>query len=204
MPEEYTEEQTRDVFADLHTTMLTRVRPPGTEEAMRTVRSRRRTAVAMVAAGVGTVLAGGIAFAGLGGVDRSAPPPAAHPSRPVLSDAELDRLYAAAQAKLGIPSVLDNRQRREEGKDVVAFFGGGPLKAGNGGHVGGGSNMNKTGEYTLDVLCVGEGTVEVHFWTAAQGQHGPARPRPVRPRRGCGWPVPPIRPRARPRSAPRR
>ncbi|SCL16275.1 hypothetical protein GA0070624_0975 [Micromonospora rhizosphaerae] len=166
MPEELTEEQTREAFALLRAEALTHIRPPGAAEALRAVRRRRRTGVAAVAAGVGLAVAGGAAVANLVDADRSAPPPAAaspSPSPSALSAAQLDDLASAAAAALGTKDV-DNRKPRSEGKGPIIMSGGGPVLRGDQGISGTGYSENKTGVYVFEVLCVGEGTLRARFW----------------------------------------
>ncbi|MEU4441568.1 hypothetical protein [Micromonospora chalcea] len=181
MPEDITEEQTRNAFALMRAETLTHIRPPGTAAAQRTVRNRRRTGIAALAAGVGIVVAGGFAVTHLATSERSATPPAApspSPSPSELPAEQLDRMAATAAAALGITSV-DNKQRRREGKGPILMIGSEPAR--RGGISGTGYNENKTGIYVLDVLCVGEGTLRTRFWAATSGADEAGNPAPIPP-----------------------
>ncbi len=165
MPE-LTEEQTRRAFALLRAESLAHMRPPGAEEAQRTVRRRRRTGIAAVAASVLIMVAGGATVANLVDPDRSAPPPTApspSPSSSALSMGQLDDLASAAASALGIDAV-DNRKRRSEGKGPILMGSAYPVLRSGGGIGGTGSNENKTGVYVFEVLCVGKGTLRARFW----------------------------------------
>ncbi|MFC4149051.1 hypothetical protein ACFO0M_22600 [Micromonospora mangrovi] len=167
MPEELTEEQTRAAFALLRAESLTHIRTPGTAEALRTVRRRRRAGIATAAAGVALALAGSAGVASLVGGDRSAPPPVSSTpstSPPPLSTAQLDALASEAGTALGINSI-DNRKRRSEGKGPILMSSSGPILRGGPSNISGtGYNENKTGVYVLEILCVGEGALRARFW----------------------------------------
>ncbi|GAA3344061.1 hypothetical protein GCM10020358_45750 [Amorphoplanes nipponensis] len=175
MPEELTEEQTRAAFADLRAADLTFIRPPGSAEALRTVRRRRRAGVVAAAAGAGLVLAGSATVAARVDPDRAAPA-APSPAPSALSDAELDRLSEAAAAALGLTTV-DNKKRRSQGLPRIVSSNHGPLRGGDQGVAGVSSGTNQTGVYVVEVVCVGTGTLHALVWAA----DGISRDRPVPP-----------------------
>ena len=170
MSEELTEAQTRAAFARMRAEDLAYIRPPGSAEALRTVRRRRRAGVAAVAAGVGIAVAGGATMAMLADTDRTALPPAA-PSPSALSEAELQKLEATAVATLGLYE--DNQKRRSAGKPAIVSFSKGPLRGNDGGISGTASSTNKNGVYVVEILCVGEGTMRAQVWADLQDTTSP-------------------------------
>lgn len=178
MPEEYTEEQTRAAFGALHTDMLPRFRPPGAEAAISAVRRKRRTAVTVTSAGVAAVLVAGAAFVTLSPADRAVVPPAASgkpSSRPapppwVQTSGPAGDLAAEAALKLGLQ--MDNKERRKKGLPPIIMAYAQAMTSNTGGGIGGGNNSDpKAVEFTIDVVCFGQGTVQVSFWTAPKTGH---------------------------------
>jgi hypothetical protein len=166
MPEELTEEQTRAVFADMRATDLTFIRPPGSAAAQRTVRRRRRAGVVAVAAGVGIAIVSTATVLSVIDTDRAAPSPAAPSpsfSRPPLTEAELKQLGAEAMATLGADS--DNNDRKKAGKPAIVSSNHG-LARPDMGVSGSATSTNKTGDYVVEIICLGEGSIRTTVWAS--------------------------------------
>lgn len=152
MPDLLSEEETRALFADLHSQALHDVQAPGTQAAHRTV-SRRRTVKAVSIAGCVAIALGGTFLLGQNiGSSKAAtnPAPAAQPS------VEADDTNALAQtARLAVGT--------GEGQAAFVSAASGPLDSGI-------HNVDSTGEfrdYELRVMCAGAGSIDITFAAGA-------------------------------------
>jgi len=178
MPEELTEEQTRAAFADMRAADLTFIRPPGSAAAQRTVRRRRRAGVIAVAAGVGIAIVSTATVMSVVDTDRAAPAPAAPSpsfSRPPLTEAQLKQLASEAMATLGADT--NNADRKKAGKPAIVSSNHGPARP-NMGTSGSATSTNKTGDYVVEIICLGEGTIRTTVWAASHDPQSMRTPTP--------------------------
>jgi hypothetical protein len=140
MPEQLTDQHLEDLFADLRSSELRQIRPPGVAAARNAVR-RRRTAQSFAAAAAVLAVAGGIAGVG---IYRTAGTPGTVDLGPELSDAELTFHAKTAADAIG----WDPEKKGIAAQEVLS-----------GGYATATDAL--AGTYDLAMSCVGRGTVVV-------------------------------------------
>jgi hypothetical protein len=177
---ELTEDQTRAALAGLRAETLPLIRPPGSVEAARTVRRRRRAGAAAIALGVVAAIAAGALVQTVVRTGQPAPPvaPASAPTATRLSDGDIDDLIARAKTLLELDNV-DNRRRKAEGKGSIISHVYGALTVTRGPRMGAsGYSENASGIYVIDVVCLGTGSMRLNYWAGAHDVTGTRPPTP--------------------------